>query len=486
MEHIKKLGSQTVVYGLSSIVPRFLNFLLTPLYTYKLSAPAYGDVVILYAYVSFINIILTYGLETGFFFFANKEEKFSKVYGSAFLSILVSTSLFLLLSFLFLNDIAGFLNYGNNVRYIFWFILILGVDSLTAIPFAKLRQQNKAFRFALIKLLNVVVTILFNVLLILVIPAYLGPKGQLFGKDYKLDVELIFIANLIGSLFTLVMLIPDIFSAKLSFSWKIWGKMINYSYPLMFAGLAGIVNETLDRILLQYLLPSQFDIKAEIGIYGACAKVAVLMTIFIQMFRFAAEPYFFNKLKSPDQKLILADVTKYFVIYGLLIFLGVMAYIDVIQFFIGPEFREGIAVVPVYMFALFGLGVYFNLSFWYKLSGKTYFGLLITCLGACITIFFNILLIPKLGYMGAAIVHLLCYLVMNIISYFLGQKFYPVNYPVRTIGNYVLITLVLFFICYYLRLSSITMNLIKNTLIVGAFIFYLEKKERIITIFIKK
>jgi O-antigen/teichoic acid export membrane protein len=486
MNHIKNLAGQTVIYGLSTIVSRLLNYLLTPFYTYIFLPKAFGDVTILYAYVTFLNIILTYGMETGLFYFAKKEEDFSKVYGSAFLSILITTILFVCLSLLYLKDIAVLMDYSHHVRYIFWFILILGIDSLTAIPFAKLRQKSQAFRFAWLKLANVLVTIFFNLLLIWVIPHFFVHHGKFAGFTYKVSVELIFMANFLGSLVTFVLLFPDLFREKIRFSFGLWKKMINYSYPLLFAGLVGTINETLDRILLQNYLPLNMDVKAEIGIYGACVRIAVLMTIFTQMFRFAAEPFFFSRHKDEDQKVVLADVTKYFFILGLIIFVGVMAYIDIIQYFIGPRYREGIKIVPVYLLGSLGLGIYFNLSFWYKLNGKTYFGIIITAIGALLTIVLNILLIPSFSYVASAWTRLICYVIITIVSYKLGQKYYPIKYAVKPMVWYLLIALILFVFCTQFKIPGLVFNLTKNTILFACFIAYLEYKEKIITIFLKK
>jgi O-antigen/teichoic acid export membrane protein len=465
-------------------VSRFLNYLLTPLYTYIFSREAYGDVVILYAYVTFLAIILTYGLETGFFYFAKKEKDFAKVYGTAFLSILTTTLIFVGIAFVFLPHIAVFLNYQHKVEYIIWFIFILGIDSLTAIPFAKLRQQNKAFKFAMFKLLNVIITMFFNVLLLWIIPHFFIKNGLFLGIHYKLDVVLIFIANFIGSFCTLILLLPDLFKEKIRFSFELWHEMFKYSYPLLFVGLIGTINETLDRILLQKYLPASVNSMAQIGIYGACVKIAVIMTLFTQMFRFAAEPYFFNR-KNEDQKTILADVSKYFILYGLVIFVGVMSYIDVLKYFVGPEFREGTKIVAIYLLGSLGLGIYFNLSFWYKLNGKTYYGIIISAVGALITIILNIVFIPYFSYVASAWSRFICYFVIIIISYLLGQKYYRINYPVKVIAQYFGLSIILFLIITYLRVPNTIIDLIKNTLIFGAFIYYMERKEQIITIFYK-
>ena len=484
MNHIKNLAGQTFVYGLSTIVSRFLNLILSLFYTYIFKPELFGDVTILYSYVAFLNIILTYGMETGFFFFAKKESDFAKVYGSAFLSILLTTLLFVSVSLFFLPEIAGLLNYGNNIRYIFWFILILGIDTLTAIPFAKLRQKNKAFRFAFIMFLNVLVTILFNILLLWVIPHFFVNNGKFLGFAYKLDVELIFIANFIGSLFTLLFLLPDLFNERIGFSFNMWKRMINYSYPLLFAGLIGTINEMLDRVFLQNFLPKGVNYKAEIGIYGGCIKIALFMLIFTQMFRFAAEPFFFGRHKNDDQKTVLADVSKYFFIYGLIIFIGVMAYIDILKYAISPVYHIGLKVVPVYLIGSFMLGVYFNLSFWYKLNGRTYFSIIITGIGAIITVVLNILLIPHFSYLGSAWTRLICYVVITVISYYLGQKYYPVNYPVKSLALYFVLALIAFVLCTDLTFSNTILNIFKNTLIFVSFIAYLERKEKIISLFI--
>jgi O-antigen/teichoic acid export membrane protein len=485
LNHIKNLGSQTVVYGLSSIVSRFINYLLTPLYTYIFIPEAYGDVTVLYAYVTFFNIILTYGMETGFFYYAKRENKFSEVYGTAFISILFTTVVFAVLSLTFLGSISRLIQYGHKPNYVLWFILILSFDSLTAVPFAKLRQQNKAFRFALLKLLNIIITVIFNLLLLWIIPRYLLVDGKFFGINYKMDVELIFIANFIGSFFTFVILFPDVIREKVAFSFSLWKKLFLYSYPLLFVGLIGTVNETFDRILLQKFLPHGLKAIAEIGIYGACVKIAMIMTLFTQMFRFAAEPYFFNRKKGEDQREVLADVSKYFFLYGLVIFLGVIAYLDILKYFISPNYHQGLKIVSVYLLGSLGLGVYWNLSFWYKLNGKTYFGILISGIGALITIVLNILLIPKFSYVGSAWARLVCYAIIILISYLLGQKYYPVSYPIKTIAKYMVITLALFALCSLVKIPNLYLNLFKNTLIFVSFIFYMEKKENIITVFIR-
>ncbi len=486
MNNIRTLGGQTIIYGLSSIVPRFLNYLLTPLYVYLFLPEQYGNVTILYAYVTFVNIILTYGMESGFFFFARKEKDFSVVYGTAFLSLLFTTLLFIFLSLLNLHRVSNFLGYPNNIRYIFWFILILGCDTLTAIPFAKLRQQDKSIKFAIIRLLSVGFTVFFNLLLIWIVPKYFLRNGYFLGFHYKLDIELIFVANLLGSFITLIILLPDTVKERISFSFSLWKRMLNYSYPLLFAGLAGTINDTLDRFLLLHYLPSNVNKIAEIGIYGANIKIAVIMVLFTQMFRFAAEPFFYNQKKSSDQKAILAEVTKFFTMFGIIIFLFVMLYLDVIKYYINNKYWGGLNVVPINLISSFMLGIYFNLSFWYKLTGKTYYGILITSIGAVITIVLNIFVIPGYGYVGSAWVRLLCYFVMVLISYFWGQVHFPVRYPVNTLISYFGIGIIIYFICCNFKFSNMYADLFKNSVVLAGFILYLERREHLISIFIRK
>lgn len=488
MNHIKSLGGQTVIYGLSSFVPKFLTYLLNPIYSYTWDPEQVGNLTILYTYVIFLNIILTYGLETGFFFFSKKEGNASKVFGTSFMSLLVTTSLFIVIALIFVNPIAQAIDFKENPRYIIWFIFILGFDTLSAIPFSKLRIQNKAFRFAMIKLIGVVFNVILTVFLILIIPKFLlSSDGTFLGFHYNLDIEIIFIVNFCSSLLVLLILSPEIIKEKLQFDPVLLKRLFIYSLPLMIAGLAGTINDTFDRILLQYFLPEHVNAKYVIGIYGANIKLAVLMTLFTQMFRFAAEPFFFNQNKGSDQNAILADVSKYFIIYGLIIFLGVISFTDVLKYFVGPEkYWEGLTVVPIYMFAKLFLGIYFNLSFWYKLSGKTYFGIIITAIGAFITIILNIILIPVMGYIGCALVQLFTYFVMVLLSYFIGTKYLKIPYDFKNIFRYMAIALAIYVFAFYLDTGIAFVNILKNSIALCLFLVYLEKREHIFSLFLKR
>jgi O-antigen/teichoic acid export membrane protein len=488
LNHIKSLGGQTIVYGLSSFVPKFLTYLLNPVYAYTWGPEQVGRVTILYTYVIFLNIVLTYGMETGFFFFSKRETKSDSVFGTSFISLFFSTLVFVIGALIFLKPIAGAIEFTANPRYIIWFIFILGFDTLSALPFSKLRLQNKAFRFAFIKLIGVVFNVLLNVFLILIIPKFLlSNQGTFLGFHYHLDIEIIFICNFCSSLLVLLILLPEILKEKLKFDPVLLRQLFVYSLPLMIAGLAGTINDTFDRILLQYFLPAGVNSQYVIGIYGANIKLAVLMTLFTQMFRFAAEPFFFNQKKGDDQHAILADVSKYFIIYGLVIFLTVISFTDILKYFVGPKvYWEGLKVVPIYMFAKLFLGIYFNLSFWFKLSGKTYFGIIITAVGAIITIVLNILLIPVMSYLGCALVQLFTYVVMVLLSYFIGKKYYKIPYDFKNIFLYMGIAIAIYIFAFHFSFGSIYVNLLKNTIALVLFLVYLEKREHIFSLFLKK
>jgi O-antigen/teichoic acid export membrane protein len=488
LNQIKKLGGQTVVYGLSSIVPKFLAYLLNPLYAYTWGPEKIGQYTILYTYIIFLNIILTYGMETGFFFFSKKESNSGKVFGTTFLSLCSTTLIFVVGALIFLKPIANAMDFTANPRYYMWFIFILGFDTLSAIPFSKLRLQNRAFRFAFIKLIGVIFNVLLNVFLIFIIPKFLlSSQGTFLGLPYHLDIEIIFICNFCSSLLVLLLLVPEILKEKLKFDPVLMRRIFMYSLPLMIAGLAGTINDTFDRILLQYFLPAGTNTNYVIGIYGANIKLAVLMTLFTQMFRFAAEPFFFNQKKGEDQTTVLADVSKYFIIYGLIIFLGVIAYIDILKYFVGPEvYWEGLKVVPIYLFAKLLLGIYFNLSFWFKLSGKTYYGIIIMGIGTIVTIVFNILLIPVLSYLGCALVQLLTYLVMVLLSYYFGKSQIKIPYDFKNIFLYIGLALLIYVFSFYVSTGNIYGNLLKNTIALSLFLVYLEKREHIFSLFLKK
>ncbi len=479
---LKKLASQTAIYGLPTIVGRLLNYFLTPLFTYLFSTSEFGDVTSAYAYVSFLLVFLTYGMETTLFRFSQTEDNKEKVYSTALVSLFFTSTLFIFVSAYFAVPISETLKFSGHPEYVVWFAIILGFDALAAIPFARLRLQNKAKRFAVIRSLNIAINIGLNLFFLIFCKGVHEAPESAF-KPYvdmvynpSIGIGYIFISNLFASVITLLLLFPEMFSVKWKMDTALWKQMMKYGLPLLVAGLAGMANETLDRVLIPHLLPEAVA-KSQNGIYGACYKVAILMTIFIQAFRFAAEPFFFNHSKEADSKTTNALIMKYFVIICSVIFLGTMMNMEWIQYFIGEKFREGLRVVPILLLANLFLGIFINQSIWYKLTGQTGYGAVLTILGATITISLNILWIPKFGYMGSAWATLICYTTMMVVSYFWGNKHYPVNYDLKRILGYLGISLTLYLISTTIKTDSATINLFLNNAMLIGYILLLWKLE---------
>ena len=442
-DQLKKLASQTALYGLSSILGKVLNFLLVPLHTLVLSQSAYGINTDFYVLIAFLIVVYTYGMETAFFRFSEKHnESRDKVYSTALISILISTVLFMVLSIAFLPSITHLLKYENNSNYVLWLLIILGFDALAAIPFARLRAQNRAGRFVAIKLTLILANILFNLLFFaptLVnrqLPFELLPYW--FGSN--LGVGYIFLANLFASAIMLLLLLPDMISVKWQFDKVLWRTMLLFGIPLMISGLAGVANEMLDRQLLKYLLPED-SWQAQVGIYGAVYKLSIFLVLFNQAFRYAAEPFFFSNDKQENAKETFATVMTYFAMVMAIGYVAVMAYLDFIKHFIDEKFWEGLHIVPILLLANVFLGINTNLSFWYKLSDKTNWAIVITGFGLVLTIIFNVWLIPIMGYEGAAWATLISYAGMMLLSYVLGQRYYPIPYQT---GRIVLVLILAF------------------------------------------
>ncbi len=485
MNPFKKLAGQTAIYGIPTIVGRLLNYLLVPLYTYNFTTDAFGVFTEMYAYVSFLLIVLTYGMETALFNFSRLEENKEKVYSTILISVIVSSVLFFLLAWIFSDNIASFIRNPDHPEYIKWFALILATDAIAAIAFAKLREQQKAKRFALIRSLNIMCNIGFNVLFIVLCPrVYNNPASPFYDfvssfYDPSTGVGYAFVANLIASAFALLMLLPEIIRIRFQFDKALWKKMMRYALPLLVAGLAGMTNETFDRAILKHLLPENIA-NSELGIYGACYKVSIIMTIFIQTFRYAAEPFFFSQAGKGNEKQLYADVMKYFVIICSIIFLGTMANISWIQHFVGEDFRAGIKTVPILLLANLLLGIFLNLSIWYKLTNQTKFGAWFMMLGAAITLIGNFAFIPQYSYMASAWTTLVCYAVMVVVSYMAGNKHYPVNYNLTAILGYLTLSVLLYLIGVFFIDKNGSTSLILNNLIFIAFIvliFMLEKRS---------
>ncbi len=442
MSILKKLVSQTAIYGLSSISGRFLNYLLVPLYTYYFTPAEYGVVSEFYAYAGFFSVLLLFGFETGYFRFRDKEHAVRDVaYSTALIFVLLINLGFFALILLINTPLSAALNYADHPEYVLCFSLILILDALAAIPFARLRAENRAFRFAGVKIIEILITVLLSLFFIIYCPkVYANNPASWITPIYNpaIGIGYIFIANLLASGFKFLLLAPQLSGLAWGFDRALFGRMVRYSLPMVVIGFAGIINEMLDRALLKYLLPydAQTNMKM-LGIYSACYKLSILMSLFIQAFRYAAEPFFFAYADKSDARQIYAQVLKFFVIFCVFIFLLVTLFIDFFKYFVGEEFRAGLEVVPILLLANLCLGIYINLSIWYKLTDRTLLGASVSLAGAALTIALNIWWIPLFGYVGSAWATLACYSSMAIVSYLLGRLYYPVAYDVKRVLGYI-------------------------------------------------
>ncbi len=482
MSALKKLAGQTAVYGLSSIVGRFLNYLLVPLYTNVFEGTKgvaeYGVSTYFYSVAAFGAVVYTYGMETAFFRFAQKEgEKPEKVFATVTWSLVLSSIFFSLLIFLFADSWANASGHIGKGTYFSIFAVIFAADAISTIPFAWLRKQNEAMRFAKLRLLSIGTNIGLNLLCYLIIP-YITSLG--FGQPLDLSVRWMFLANVASSLVVLPFFKKEFEMLRFGFDKILWRKLFNYAYPVIFMGLAGMINETLDRVLLKKLLPDPSTADYQIGIYGAVYKLSIIMTLFIQAFRFAAEPFFFAQAKGEESKVIYAKVMQYFMIICATIFIGVLLFLDVFKHFIGVSYHSGLKVVPILLMANLFLGAYYNLSIWYKLTDKTRLGALVSIIGALITIILNYLWIPTYGYEGAAWATLVCYFSMAAMSFFLGQHYYPVPYRTKRILSYLALSLGIYLLSELIRDNlgySVYQMVAINMLLFFGYLFVLFKME---------
>jgi O-antigen/teichoic acid export membrane protein len=476
------LFGQTAIYGFGTVVPRLLNYLLlTPFFTRIFDQEAYGVITELYAYVVFLMILLTYGMETGYFRFAQLRKDDTKVFSTSLVSVFVSSLAFVVLILLVSVPVSRMVGYGNHPEYIRWIGIIVGVDAFTAIPYARLRWQNRATRFAVIKTASVLLNIGLNFLFLLVIPSInsssaTGWLGSIYNPER--GVGYVFVSNIASSLFAMALLSGTIASVRPYFVSALWIRMIGYSFPLLVSGMAGTVNEALDRVLLKHLLRDPETALAQLGIYGANYKIAVLMTLFVQMFRYASEPFYFSNADKPNAKTVYAQVMKYFIIAALFIYLAVNLYIDIFKHFIGKGFHEGLHIVPVVLFANLLLGIFFNLSIWYKLNNLTRYGALITLMGAVITLAVNWVFIPLHGYTASAWAHVACYGSMVAVSWWIGRKYYPISYPLKSIAFYTGLATVMYLAASQLREWNAMWAMVINTLMLSGFIIIVILFER--------
>lgn len=488
MNEVRTLAKQTAVYGFGTIIPRFLNYgVMAIFYTRIFQKAEYGVVTELYAWMAIMLIALTYGMETGFFRFTQNKDNYERIYSTSLISLFSTSSLFMILVVLFIGPISAFLKYPQNQDFILMTAAIMAIDAFCAIPFARLRKENKPGIFSLIKVLNVVITIVSVLFLLLAAPGIWQTSDGWFRKAYNPEyrVGYVFVANLIGSISTLIMLLPYIIKVRPVFDSGLWQKMIAYSFPLLIAGLSGSINDVLDKVLLRRILGEETGLET-VGVYGAGYKVAVLMSLFIQMFRFAAEPFFFERAKKEKAKETYAFVMKYFVIAMLLVFLGINLYIKGFRFIIGPDFREALIVVPIVSMGYLLYGIYVNHSIWYKLNDLTRFGVYITLFGAAITVGINLLLIPIYGYMASAWAHVASYGAMIILSFIFASKHYKIEYRMGQLIPYFLIAICMVIFSRSVNYKSTVTELVINSLMIIVFIVYAQYRDSVLTVFFKK
>lgn len=466
MAGLKSLAKETAIYGVSSIVGRFLNYLLVPVYTIALPASSggYGVVTNIYAWVALILVLLTCGMETGFFRFANKgQDDPMRVYSTTLLSVSIGSLVFVALGLLFLEPIAGWLEYGEHPWYIGMMMIVVAMDAIQSIPFAYLRYKKRPIKFAALKLLFIFLNIALNLFYYVIL------EGN--------DVGYAFLFNLVCTSVVMVCMIPELRGFTYVLDKELLKRMLRYSLPLVILGVAGILNQVADKIIFPFVYPDEAEATIQLGIYGAASKIAMIMAMFTQAFRFAYEPFVFGKSKEKDSCEMYAQAMKFFIIFTLLAFLAVMFYLDILRHVIGRDYWDGLRVVPIVMAAEIFMGIYFNLSFWYKLIDETRWGAYFSLTGCIILILMNIFLVPKYGYIACAWAGFTGYGVAMLLSYFVGQKKYPIQYDLKAIGMYVLLAAVLYVAAEYVSIDNIYLRMAYRTVLLLLFIAYVVKRD---------
>lgn len=484
MANLKSLAKDTAIYGLSSIVGRFLNYLLVPLYTAKLSAASggYGVITNVYAYTALLLVILTYGMETTFFRFANKEgENPQKVYSTTLISVGFTSLLFVVLVVAFLSPISSFMGYSDHPSYIWVMAVTVAIDAFQCIPFAYLRYQKRPVKFAALKMLNILMAIGLNLTFFLLLPALYdrtGGTGVITTVyDPTVGAGYAFYINLACSALLTLGFVNELKPIAHGFDKRLLRRMLSYSWPILVLGIAGILNQTADKILFPYIYKGA-DAHTQLGIYGAASKIAMIMAMITQAFRYAYEPFVFGKSKDKDNRDTYAKAMKYFIIFTLMAFLVVIGYMDVLKHIIGHDYWSGLRVVPIVMAAEIMMGVYFNLSFWYKLIDKTIWGAWFSGVGCVVLVAINIIFVPRYGYMACAWAGFAGYGTAMLISYLVGQKHYPINYPVGEIMAYVVLAAILYLCMDWSNSHLPTLGaLALNTALIALFGAYLVKKD---------
>ena len=478
MANLKSLAKDTAIYGMSSILGRFLNYLLVPLYTSNISAASggYGIITNLYAYTALLLVILTYGMETTFFRYANKtNEDPQKVYSSTLIMVGFTSLLFIILVSIFLQPLSGVMGYSDHSSYVWVMAATVSIDAFQCIPFAYLRYKKRPIKFAALKLLFIAFNIALNLLYFVVLPDLYKSYPDIIQHIYNPEtgVGYAFYINLVCTASITFFFYKELTGFKYTFDKELAKRMLSYSWPILILGIAGILNQTADFILFPYLYKGG-QAHQQLGIYGAASKIAMIMAMITQAFRYAYEPFVFGKGNDKDNRETYAVAMKYFIIFTLLAFLVVMGYINILRHIIGRDYWEGLKVVPIVMAGTIMMGVYFNLSFWYKLIDKTIWGAYFSGIGCFVLILINVIFVPQYGYMACAWAGLIGYATAMTLSYFVGQKKYPINYPLKSIGIYVLIAVFFFIaITYSNQHLPKIYALAVNTLIIFAFVAHI-------------
>ena len=479
---MKTLAKETLFYGMGSVLPKLLSWMLSLYWAFAL--PRISDIGVLtnfYAWVALLQVILTYGMETGFFRFANKDSNPQKVFTTSFISIATTTALFVAVSLLVLKPVSFALG-GTDFKphYLLLLVLILGVDVIGTIPFANLRFKNRPIRFAMIKIINVFLTILFNLFFFLACPWLKAKYPDSFSWfDINRGVEYILISNLTASVIQFLMVSPEL-RLKFQFDGQLLRKMLKYSLPILILGIAGILNQTVDKIIFPKIYPDTENAFTELGIYGQNFKIAIIMVMFTQAFRYAFEPFIFARSKGDmEEKRAFSNATKYFIIFGLLIFLITTGFLDIVKFMIPPAYHVGLKVVPIVLLGELFFGIYFNLSLWYKLTDQTRWGAYMSIFGFVITILINVIFIPKYGYMACAWASFFANLSMMILSYLVGQKKFPIPYNLKSAVSFFTLSMILFgaITVSYIFIPNLWARLLISTIAVFVYIIVVVKKE---------
>ena len=479
-KQIKKLAQETAIYGVSSILGKFLNWLLVPLYTYVLESSAdYGVVTNLYSWTALLLVILTYGMETGFFRFANKnKENADRVYSTTLISVSITSFIFAVSCVIFDNQIANILGYDNYPEYISMLGVVVAIDAFASIPFAYLRYTNRPIKFAAIKFLYIVLNIIFNLFFLIACPWLMeyAPATVSWFYNPHYGVGYVFVANILSTTLQTLALIPYIINIKPSFDFSLLKKVLRYSLPLLVLGVAGIMNQTLDKILFPMLKPG-VEGASELGIYGATSKIALVMLMFTQAFRYAYEPFIFAQNNDKNSMASYADAMKFFIIFSLLIFLGMIMYMDIFKYIIQEDYWVGLDIVPIVLMSFIFQGIFFNLSLWYKLTDKTMYGAWFSIIGTIIIVVGNVLLVPHFSYTGSAWAAFACYFVIMIISYYFGQKYMPIKYDLKTIGLYTGVTIILYVLSLFINTPYTIVNVALKTILMILFLTLLVKRD---------